>query len=126
MKKITFISLFLILVAIFISGCLKQISAEINDRTCSSNNDCVIVPKLDFQDPCCGTWICGDEDVTIINKQAEIKRSKWLLKVCKGIKCPRVIQDCYMEKTPTPKCINNLCEIEWVERNSSGQLIEYE
>lgn len=112
MKKVISISLTLILIVIFISGCIKQIPNEIDDRTCSSDDDCVIVAKLDPKNRCCN--LC---EVEIINKQAKINRDKLWLKNCKDVECP--IYDCYMEKLPKAKCISNLCEIEWVERIST-------
>jgi len=113
MKKTIYISLALILLvviaAVVILNYQSKTPSGIIDKSCSSNDDCVIVAPLDPSNPCCET--CSAE---AISKQAEIKRSEWHAKNCEGIECP--YYDCYSEKLPKPRCINNQCEIQWVER----------
>lgn len=114
MKKIIYISLALIFLAIIavviILNLQNKIPSEINDKSCSSDSDCVIVATLDPSNHCCAT--CGEE---AISKQAEMKRNEWYAENCKSAECP--VYDCYSEKLAKPRCVNNQCEIEWVERS---------
>lgn len=114
MKKTIFSLIALILfVAIAVVVVLNYQSqttpAGINDKNCGSDTDCAIVAPLDPSNTCCET--CGAE---AINKQAEIKRNERYAENCGGVECPAY--DCYSEKLPKPKCVNNQCEIEWIER----------
>ena len=82
---------------------------EINDKSCNSDSDCVIVATGVSSNSCCTT--CNEE---AINKQAEIRRNKWYAENCEKAVC--AMYDCYKDKLPKPRCVNNLCEIEWVVR----------
>lgn len=118
MKKTIYILLaivvLIIIAVVIISNYTKQLPNEIKDTGCISDDDCVIVGKLDPQNPCCNL-LC---EVEIISKQAEVKRENWRLENCEGsyiFGCP--IDKCAVtEKLPKSRCLNNQCKIEWVER----------
>lgn len=115
MKKI-YIFITLILLAIIaitvILNYQDKTPVVISDKSCSFDDDCIIVAPFDSSsNNCCET--CGAE---VISKQAEIKRSEWYAENCSGVAC--TMYDCYSIKLPKPKCIDNQCEIEWVERPS--------
>ena len=82
---------------------------EINDKSCNSDSDCVIVATGVSLNSCCTT---SNEEA--INKQAEIRRNEWYAENCEKAVC--AMYDCYKDKLPKPRCVNNLCEIEWVVR----------
>lgn len=99
-----------VVVAIFINNQNRTLPV-VSEIECNSDSDCVVASKQDSKNLCCGT--CDSE---AISKDAQAKRSKWLVKNCQKAPCP--IFDCYNEKIAFPRCINNTCEIKWVERNS--------
>ena len=109
---ISLIILFAVITAIIILNPKNQIPSETNIMACNSDDDCLIVEELDPKNPCCGT--CGS---IAISKEAKANRDKWHAENCKGVECP--YYDCYDEKLPIPKCINNVCKIKWVERTSA-------
>lgn len=99
---------------IFVGGFFdnNSVPAEVNSKTCSSDNDCVVAAPLDSKRPCCTT--CGSE---AISRQAEKERSAWRGgKNCTDAACP--LYDCYESRRPLPRCIESQCRIEWVERDS--------
>lgn len=118
MKKIIYILLasvvLTIIAVVIILNYTKHLPIEIKDTSCISDDDCIIVGKLDPQNPCCDL-LC---EIETISKQGEVKRENWRLENCGGSyfsRCP--IDDCAItEKLPKPRCLNNQCKIEWVER----------
>ena len=97
--------------AIFLLNRTSQQLRVHNETACTTDSDCVIAPKRNTNNLCCAT--CGGE---AINNDAQKARNVWWTENCTTEECP--VFDCYEEKLPIPRCIDNQCVIEWTARTS--------
>jgi len=90
---------------------INKIELQDEERYCESVSDCVVVAEPEKENPCC--LGCTEE---AINELAEKERKEWQALNCNDVRCP--VYGCYSEKVATARCINNLCTIKWVERDT--------
>lgn len=84
-----------------------------SDKGCKADSDCVIVAKQFGDEKCC--FGCSKD---VFNNKTAIARDEWRKQNCNEdyyMICP--VLKCKAERPAVPKCVNNLCEIEWKDKD---------